>query len=123
MPSPNNGASNNKKELGDVKQCQRFVQLLRNGRPQRYHHRTDAVAGIVAARTATAAKGYLIGGGIIYLVLWIYGLIIDPMSGANFVPLNTADNWQHLGLGLGMTALGLILAGRRRRSETSASNR
>lgn len=56
-------------------------------------------------------------------MLWIYGLIIDPMSGGNFVPLNTADNWLHLGLGLGMIALGLILAGHRRRSDTSASNR
>ncbi len=94
------------------------VSVLHN-----FVHLLYGVAGIVAARTATASKGYLIGGGIIYLVLWIYGLIIDPMSGANFVPLNTADNWLHLGLGLGMIALGLILAGHRRRSDTSASNR
>jgi len=33
-------------------------------------------------------------------------------SSANFVPLNAADNWLHLGLGIGMIALGMLL-GRR----------
>jgi hypothetical protein len=32
---------------------------------------------------------------------------------ANFVPVNSADNWLHLGLGVGMLLLGLVL-GRRR---------
>lgn len=86
-------------------------------------HLLYGVAGIAAARTAAASKGYLIGGGIIYLVLWIYGLVVDPMSSANFVPLNSADNWLHLFLGLGMIALGLILKGHRRRSDTSVSDR
>jgi hypothetical protein len=42
-------------------------------------------------------------------MLWIYGLIIDPTSSANFVPLNTADNWLHLLLAVGMIALGVLL--------------
>ena len=46
---------------------------------------------------------------MIYLVLWIYGLIIDHDSAANFVPVNSADNWLHFVLGVGMIALGLIL--------------
>jgi hypothetical protein len=29
------------------------------------------------------------------------------VSDANFVPVNTADNWLHLALGVGMIALGL----------------
>ena len=41
------------------------------------------------------------------MVLWVYGLVIDLGSDANFVPLNDADNWLHLGLGLGMIALGV----------------
>jgi hypothetical protein len=45
---------------------------------------------------------------VIYLVLWLYGLLIDHGSDANFVPVNTADNWLHLGLGVGMIALGLV---------------
>jgi hypothetical protein len=48
-------------------------------------------------------------GGVIYLVLWLYGLIIDKTSNANFVPINTADNWLHFVLGLGMIALGVAL--------------
>lgn len=48
-------------------------------------------------------------GGVIYLVLWIYGLVIDHQSAANFVPLNTADNWLHLGLAVGMILLGLLV--------------
>jgi len=37
------------------------------------------------------------------------GLVIDHESDANFVPLDTADNWLHFGLGVGMIALGLLL--------------
>ena len=55
------------------------------------------------------ARAFLVGGGVIYLVLWLYGLIIDKDSGANFVPLNSADDWLHLVLGLAMIALGLVL--------------
>ena len=40
--------------------------------------------------------------------LWLDGLLIDRGSDANFVPVNTADNWLHLVLGVGMIALGLL---------------
>ncbi len=43
-----------------------------------------------------------------------------PDSSANFVPLNTADNWLHLVLGLGMVALGLVMP-RRYTRETAPS--
>jgi hypothetical protein len=77
------------------------------------------VAGIAAGRSgaAAAARGYLIAGGVIYLVLWIYGLAVDHDSKANFVPLNDADNWLHLILGLGMVGLGAALS--RGRSTTA----
>jgi hypothetical protein len=71
-------------------------------------HLAFGVAGLAMARTPGGAKSFLIGGGVIYLVLWLYGLVIDHDSAANFVPVNTADNWLHLGLGIGMLALGLI---------------
>ena len=58
----------------------------------------------------SASRSYLIGGGAIYIVLWIYGLLIDKTSEANFVPLNGADDWLHLILGVGMIGLGLALA-------------
>jgi hypothetical protein len=61
------------------------------------------------SRTAYGAFWYLVGGGIVYLLLWLYGLVIDHDSSANFVPLNTADNWLHLLLGVGMAGLGFAL--------------
>ncbi|MBF6329708.1 DUF4383 domain-containing protein [Nocardia transvalensis] len=72
-------------------------------------HLAFGVAGLVASRTALWSRGFLIGGGVVYLVLWIYGLVIDRASDANFVPVNNADNWLHLVLGAGMIALGLFL--------------
>ena len=44
-----------------------------------------------------------------YLVLFIYGLVRDHDSSANFVPVNDADNWLHLGLAVAMIALGAAL--------------
>jgi hypothetical protein len=75
-------------------------------------HLLFGVVGLALARTWSGARGFLIGGGLVYLVLWLYGLVIDKESSANFVPVNDADNWLHLALGLGMVALGLALAGR-----------
>jgi len=72
-------------------------------------HLLFGVAGLALARTWSGARNYLIGGGVIYLVLWIYGLLVSENSSANFVPLNSADDWLHLGLGLGMIGLGVAL--------------
>jgi len=52
----------------------------------------------------------MIGGGVLYLLLWIYGLVVDKTSDANFVPLNSPDDWLHFGLGVGMTRLGVALS-------------
>ncbi|MFI6642438.1 DUF4383 domain-containing protein [Streptomyces sp. NPDC050504] len=78
-------------------------------------HLLFGVLGIALSRTAAQSGAYLIGGGVIYLALWLYGLLIDHDSGANFVPVNTADNWLHLVLGLGMVALGVLLGRDRQR--------
>ena len=72
-------------------------------------HLLFGVAGLALSRTPGGARNFLIVGGVIYLVLWIYGLVIDHQSAANFVPLNTADNWLHLGLAVGMILLGLVV--------------
>ncbi|MEW1953192.1 DUF4383 domain-containing protein [Terrabacter sp. NPDC080008] len=81
-------------------------------------HLLFGIAGIAAARAWSASRGYLIGGGVIYLVLWIYGLVIDKESAANFVPLNSADDWLHFVLGVGMIALGALLGRRRHNGVT-----
>ena len=71
-------------------------------------HLIFGVAGLALSRSAANATRYLTIGGAIYLVLWFYGLVIDQHGSGNFVPLNDADNWLHLGLGLAMLLLGLI---------------
>lgn len=75
-------------------------------------HLLFGAAGFALARTASGAKAYLVGGGAVYLVLWLYGLVIDKDSAANFVPINAADDWLHFVLGVGMIALGLVLGKR-----------
>jgi arginine exporter protein ArgO len=77
-------------------------------------HLLFGVAGLAMARTWDSARAYLIGGGVVYLVLWIYGLVIDHDSAANFVPVNDADNWLHFVLGAAMVALGILLSKRDR---------
>lgn len=72
-------------------------------------HLLFGIVGLALARTASGAANFLIGGGVVYLVLWVYGLVIDHDSAANFVPLNGADNWLHLFLGIGMVGLGVAL--------------
>jgi hypothetical protein len=71
-------------------------------------HLLFGVVGLALARRASSATAYLFGGGVIYLVLWIYGLAVSKPSDANFVPLNTADDWLHLVLGVGMIGLGIL---------------
>jgi Domain of unknown function (DUF4383) len=76
-------------------------------------HLVFGVAGLVLARRVSGARNYLVWGGVIYLVLFVYGLIVGQRSAANFVPVNTADDFLHLVLGVGMIALGLALTRRR----------
>jgi ABC-type transport system involved in multi-copper enzyme maturation permease subunit len=83
-------------------------------------HLLFGLAGLAMARQARTAATYLIGGGVIYLVLFVYGLVIDLKSDANFVPLNDADNWLHLVLGIGMVGIGYALS-RRLRDDTGAA--
>lgn len=71
-------------------------------------HLLFGVAGVALARSPGGARAFLLLGGLIYLALFLYGMFIDLGSSANFVPLNDADNWLHLGLGLGMVGLSFL---------------
>lgn len=73
-------------------------------------HLLFGVAGILLSRTHRQAKSYLLYGGVVYLVLWLYGLLIGHETAANFVPVNNADNWLHLILGIAMIALAVLLS-------------
>ena len=72
-------------------------------------HLLFGAAGLALARSAAGSKSFLLYGGIIYLVLWVYGLVVDQDSAGNFVPLNAFDNYLHLLLGVAMIGLAVIL--------------
>jgi Domain of unknown function (DUF4383) len=67
-------------------------------------HLLFGVAGIVLARTWDGARNFLIGGGAIYLALWLLGLI----GGLDWLPANDVDHWLHFILGLGMVGAGVV---------------
>ena len=85
-------------------------------------HLLFGVAGVAVAARARASRQYLIWGGVVYLLLFIFGLFAVNAPDANFVPVNSADNWLHLVLGIGMIALGLLVD-RDRVARTTASGR
>ena len=86
-------------------------------------HLLFGVIGLAAARMASSARAFLVGGGAIYVMLWLYGMLIDKAGDANFVPLNEADDWLHLGLGAAMLALGLALGRSARPAGTGTTAR
>ncbi|GAA3662623.1 DUF4383 domain-containing protein [Microbacterium marinilacus] len=75
-------------------------------------HLLYGVVGLLAARAFGFSRQYLIWGGAVYALLWLYGLLVPHDHGANFVPLNTADNWLHFALAVTMIGFGVLL-GRR----------
>ena len=73
-------------------------------------HLLFGLSGLALARTPAGARGFLIGGGVVYLVLWVYGMVVEPGNAANFIPVNKADNFLHLALGAGMIVAGVLTA-------------
>jgi len=60
--------------------------------------------GILMAATPSGARTFLLGSGALYVVLLLMGIV----GGGDWVPINDADNWLHLGLAAGLIGLGLI---------------
>ena len=69
-------------------------------------HVLFGIVGIALSRAAESARTYLVGGGVVYLALWVLGVV----GGGAWIPVDTADNWLHLALGVGMIALGYVAA-------------
>jgi hypothetical protein len=67
-------------------------------------HVLFGLAGLALARTWEGARTFLIGGGVVYLLLWLLGLV----GGADWIPANSADDWLHFVLGIGMVGLGFV---------------
>ena len=77
-------------------------------------HLAFGIWGVAASQAFSGSRTFLIGGGSIYAVLWVYGLVVGHDSEANFVPLNNADDWLHLGLAVAMIGAGVLLGTRDR---------
>src|SRR3954468_22329586 len=78
-------------------------------------HLLFGVVGIALAKTADGARTFLVGGGAVYLVLWLLGII----GAGDWIPSNTADNWLHFVLGLGMVGAGFATTRGRARAVTA----
>jgi Domain of unknown function (DUF4383) len=74
-------------------------------------HLLFGIAGIALARTLDGARTYLLGSGVIYVVLFLYGLLVGSDSDANFIPANTADDFLHLALAIGLLASWFVSRG------------
>src|SRR5918998_6752623 len=72
-------------------------------------HALFGVLGIVLARTWEGASAYLLGGGGVYLGLFLVGL----MGAMDWLPADDTDDWLHLALALGMVGLWAVARGRR----------
>lgn len=65
-------------------------------------HLLFGIAGLAMARAWDSAKTYLLGSGIIYVGLFLYGILVSAGSDSNFVPINGWDDVLHAGLAVGL---------------------
>jgi hypothetical protein len=71
-------------------------------------HLLFGVVGLALAKTIDGARNFLVGGGVVYLALWVLGVA----GAGDWIPSNTADNWLHFALGIGMIGLGFVASRR-----------
>jgi hypothetical protein len=76
-------------------------------------HLAFGVVGLAFARSPLRSRNYLLYGGLVYLALFLYGIVVEYQSAANFVPFDDADNVLHLVLAAGMITLSFVLDGGR----------
>jgi Domain of unknown function (DUF4383) len=74
-------------------------------------HLLTGIFGLALASTVEGARTFLVGGGVVYVLLWIVGLI----GGLDWLPANPGDNWLHFALGLVLLGVGLLLGRATRR--------
>lgn len=71
-------------------------------------HIVSGLIGLAAASSAQYAKWYLIVFGLVYALITIIGLFTENVLG--FLHVNTADNWLHLILAVGLLGAGFGLS-------------
>lgn len=73
-------------------------------------HLLCGVAGVLMSRRPLPARNFLIGAGVSYMVLWTLGQFLAQDSPVNILPVNSADNWLHLILGMAMIGFGVAFS-------------
>jgi hypothetical protein len=82
-------------------------------------HLAFGVVGVALARAEGSARTYLAGGGVVYLALWVLGVV----RAGTWIPVDTADNWLHFLLGLGLIGLGYAAGQKRLAAGVAAGGR
>ncbi|RRS02216.1 DUF4383 domain-containing protein [Glycomyces terrestris] len=72
-------------------------------------HLLFGVVGLIMSWMARFARRTLIGGGVFFAVLGLYGLIVDAVNAGDFLPSSWATGLLHLGMGVLMIVLGFVL--------------
>jgi hypothetical protein len=73
-------------------------------------HLVFGLWGVLGARSAGAARGYLLGAGLVYLLLAALGYVAP--NGFGLVPIGGNDVGLHLFLALGLLFSGLLTSAR-----------
>lgn len=87
-----------------------FLGLIQVSMLMNIVHLVVGGTGLVMARNAMGARNFLMGFGLLYVVLSIFGLSVGVDSAANFLALNAAASWTYLVLGIVMVGAGWILS-------------
>lgn len=72
-------------------------------------HLAFGIVGLILASTPLRARNFLFVGGLVFLALALYGLVARRSDTANFIPINSADNFLHLLLAFVMIAMSILL--------------
>ncbi|MCC3762048.1 DUF4383 domain-containing protein [Glycomyces sp. TRM65418] len=72
-------------------------------------HLVYGVTGLIMGWMVGASVRYLITGGVFFALLGLYGLIVPDSSTADFLPSNWPIALLHLGLGILVLLLGLLM--------------
>jgi len=72
-------------------------------------HLLFGVTGLILAWMVGASWRYLVTGGVFFALLGLYGFIVPDGSAVDFLPQNWTLSLLHLGLGVLLIVLGLLL--------------
>lgn len=70
-------------------------------------HLAFGLAGFALSRDRRGAQVYLIGGGVVYFLLWQFGSVVDP----TLVPFHTANVGVHLSIVASMIGIAVLSGG------------